>query len=309
MSEFSLDLDEDQLQTPEVGPRLRGERDPTRPPTSGTSARRPLADHRGGGQHRALLLRVHHHRVPGQERAAHAHRRRGARLGRRRHRPRDPGQHARPGRYRRQRHARAAHGVGPAVLRHPGEDPAGRLRRVRAGRRLGRVLAPHPGRLRRGQGRVGAERHQDVDHQRRHRRHPRRRGLRRSGARIPWPGQLHRAAQDAGPLPGPEVLRRWASAPRTPPRSSSTTAGCRDTACWAARTSSTSGWPGPAKASRVGRSGGHEDVRGLPSRRSAPRRSVSPAPPTSTRSTTPRSARRSAGPSSRTRPSPSSWPT
>ena len=55
--------------------------------------------------------------------------------------------------------------------------------------------------------------------------------------------------------------------------------------------------------------GGHEDLRGAPARRSAPRPSASPGPPTSTRSTTPRSARPSVGPSSRTRPSPSSWPT
>ena len=41
----------------------------------------------------------------------------------------------------------------------------------------------------------------------------------------------------------------------------------------------------------------------------ARRRSASPAPRTSTRSSTPRSASSSAGRSSRTRPSPSSWPT
>ena len=60
---------------------------------------------------------------------------------------------------------------------------------------------------------------------------------------------------------------------------------------------------------RTSTPGGHEDVRGVPPDRSAPRRWASPGPPTSTRSTTPRSARPSAGPSSRTRPSPSSWPT
>ena len=55
--------------------------------------------------------------------------------------------------------------------------------------------------------------------------------------------------------------------------------------------------------------GRHGHVRGLPTDRRAPRPSVSPGPPTSTRSSTPRSASSSAGPSSRTRPSPSNWPT
>ena len=44
--------------------------------------------------------------------------------------------------------------------------------------------------------------------------------------------------------------RRWGSAPRTPPRSSSTTAGCRGAVCWAARRSSTSASPGPRRARR-----------------------------------------------------------
>ncbi len=45
--------------------------------------------------------------------------------------------------------------------------------------------------------------------------------------------------------------RRWASAPPTRPRSCSTTAASRATACSAARTSSTSAWPGPARARRA----------------------------------------------------------
>ena len=55
--------------------------------------------------------------------------------------------------------------------------------------------------------------------------------------------------------------------------------------------------------------GGDGDVRGHAARRSARRRSASPAPPTSTRSSTPRSASSSAGRSSRTRRSRSSSPT
>ena len=57
---------------------------------------------------------------------------------------------------------------------------ARRVLRQRARRRLGRLGAAHPGRLRRGHRRVGAQRHQGVDHQRRHRRRPRRRRRRRS---------------------------------------------------------------------------------------------------------------------------------
>ena len=46
--------------------------------------------------------------------------------------------------------------------------PHGRVRGERARRRLRRVVAAHARGLRRGEGRVGAQRHQDVDHQRRH---------------------------------------------------------------------------------------------------------------------------------------------
>ena len=72
------------------------------------------------------------------------------------------------------------------MLRDARGREAGGLRRVRARRGLRRVLAEVTGRLRRGQGRVGAQRHQDLDHQRRHRQHARARALgrpRRSGSR------------------------------------------------------------------------------------------------------------------------------
>ena len=64
----------------------------------------------------------------------------------------------------------------PAVLRHAGRREARRLLRVRARRRVRRVLAAHPGGVRRGHRRVGAQRHEGLDHQRWHRRRPRRRG-------------------------------------------------------------------------------------------------------------------------------------
>ena len=60
-------------------------------------------------------------------------------LGLRRHRARDLRHHARRLRHRRQRHARADRRVGPAVLRHRRRHPPRRVRGHRARRRLGRV--------------------------------------------------------------------------------------------------------------------------------------------------------------------------
>ena len=80
--------------------------------------------------------------------------------------------------------------------------------------------------------------------------------------------------------------RSTASAPRTPPRSSSTTCASRARACSAARTSSTSGSPGP-RGTVDARAGRDERRSRRAGPRSARRRSASPAPPTSTRSSTP----------------------
>ena len=140
-----------------------------------------------------------------------------------------------------QRHAGAADGVGPAMLRYARQDPARRLRRLRAGRRFGRVVAAHPGGLRRGQGRVGPQRDEDLDHQRGHRRPPRGGGLRRSRARFARSGQLHRAAQGTpGLSPGPEVQEDGDPGLAHRRGGARRRAGCRVTACSAARTSSTS---------------------------------------------------------------------
>ena len=68
--------------------------------------------------------------------------------------------------------------------------------------------------------------------------------------------------------------------------------------------------PRPRPRGPQGRRPGRDaDLRGQRGRPSAPRRSASPAPPTSTRWTTPRSASSSARRSSRTSRSPSRWPT
>ena len=232
MADFSLDLNEDQLQIQKWVHDFAENVDPAGRPRVGRAGGDPLADHRGGGRDRPVLLRLHHPVLLRPDRPAHADRQRGDGLGRRRHRP---------------GHLRAAPWAWPAspptappsswssgarsASARPDEDPAGRLRRVRARRRLRRLVAAHPGRLRRGQGRVGPQRHQDLDHQRRHRRHPRGGGLGRPRARVAGPGQLHRAPGHPGAVARARSSRRWASGPRTPPRWCSTTAGCRVTAC------------------------------------------------------------------------------
>ena len=66
--------------------------------------------------------------------------------------------------------------------------------------------------------------------------------------RRPRPGELRGPARHQGPEPGPEVRTSTASGPRTPRRWCSTRCGSPAAACSAARTSSTRGWPGPARA-------------------------------------------------------------
>ena len=161
--------------------------------------------------------------------------------------------------------------VGPAVLRHGRRRQARRVLRERARRRLRRVVAAHPGRLRRGQRRVGAQRHQGVDHQRRHRRRPRGRRRRRPDAEGPRPGQLHRAARARRASARARSTRSTASGRRTPPRSCSTTCASPGACCSAARRSSTPSWPGPASGGHCRReAAGHGDVRGHPPDRRRP---------------------------------------
>ena len=82
------------------------------------------------------------------------------------------------------------------------------------------------------------ERDQGLHHQRRHRRRPRRRRHRRPRARHPRPGLLRGRQGHPGPEPGQEGDASSGSAPRTPPRSCSRTAGSRSRTCSAARRSS-----------------------------------------------------------------------
>ena len=96
--------------------------------------------------------------------------------------------------HRRQRHARAGHRVGArSATARPTKMQLGAFCVSEPDAGSDVSLAAHPGRLRRGQGRVGAQRHQGVDHQRRHRRRPRGRRRGRPRAQGPGPGQLHRA--------------------------------------------------------------------------------------------------------------------
>ncbi|CAA9486450.1 MAG: Acyl-CoA dehydrogenase, short-chain specific, partial [uncultured Solirubrobacteraceae bacterium] len=115
-----------------------------------------------------------------------------------------------------QRHDGADRRVGPAVLRQRGRREARGARRLRAQRRLRRVEHEDDGGVRRGAGHLDAQRRQDLDHQRRHRRRARRRRGGRPGAQGPRPGVLrHRpGVQGQGPVAGPEVQE--ARHPRQP---------------------------------------------------------------------------------------------
>ena len=136
----------------------------------------------------------------------------------------------------------------------PPTTSTSRRSRHRARRRVRRVQPAHARGVRRGQGRVGDQRHQDVDHQRRHRQGPERARGRRVGRPRAQGVAARRASSSRRARPGSRRARssrRWASAPATPPRSSSTTCACRVAACSAARRSSTRGSPVRAKARRA----------------------------------------------------------
>ena len=254
---------------PELGTRLRRECDAARRPRVGRARRDPVAHHRRSRPHRAVFVRLHRSGVCRAIGSHDARGPRGALLGRCRYRHGHLGQHPRPGRDRQQRHHRAAHGVGTPVLRHPREDPVGGLRRVRAGRRFRRVVAADPGRLRRGQGRVGAERHQDVDLQRRYRRHPRGRGLRRSRVGLAWAGQLHRPTQDPWTLSGAEVLEDGHPGVAHRRSHPSRLPGSRPLPARGQGQARREALPRPP-GDQVDWPGGHEDVRSHPARRRRP---------------------------------------
>ena len=185
----------------------------------------------------------------------------------------------------------------PQCYGTPDKIALGGVLRERARRRIGRVEPAHAGGVRRGQRRVGAQRHEGVDHQRRDCRRARRGRRRRPRAEGPRPGELRHRTRHQGAEPGPEVpqarhpgvahrrggaRRRAHPRPPTARRQGEARRQARPLASAVTRARSSRRWP----RSRP------------PGRRSARRRSASPGPPTSTPSTTPRSARRSAGRSS-----------
>ena len=92
----------------------------------------------------------------------------------------------------------------PQCFGTAGRPEGRRLLRVRARRRLRRLLAAHARRLRRGQGRVGPQRPEGVGDQRRHRQRPRRRRVRRPRARLARPGRVRHPARHQGPRDGHE---------------------------------------------------------------------------------------------------------
>ena len=121
---------------PEVGPRLRRGRRASCRSRMGRARGVPLADRRGGRRDRAVRRRLPDERHGRPDRPHPARRRRGAVLGRRRHRHGDHGLGARRRRHRRQRHPRAGDRVGAAVLRH---------RRTRSSSAPSASASPTPG--------------------------------------------------------------------------------------------------------------------------------------------------------------------
>ena len=249
MPDFNMSLNEDQLQIQKWVHDFA--EDVVRPAAEEWDEREefPWPIVAGGGQDRPLRLRLHgqrHARRPHRPHPAGRHR--GAVLGRRRHRPVDlrlgPGRR----RHHRQRHPRAGHRVGAAVLRHARQGQARRLLRERARRRLRRVArcAPGPSTTRpRTSGCSTAPR----------------RGSPTAASPTStwsWPPSTpsSRAAGQAsfivppghaGPVAGPEVQE--ARHPRLAHRRGRARrrAGARLAACSAARRSSTRSWPGPAR--------------------------------------------------------------
>ena len=150
--------------------------------------------------------------------------------------------------------------LGPRVLRQRRRDQARRLRGDRAAGRLRRQEPEDDRQARRR--RVGPQRDQGLHHQRRHRRRPRRRRHRRPRARHPRPGLVRRRQGHPGPQPGQEGDASSGSAPRTPPRSCSRTAGSRSRTCSAARRS----WRRSCERGRSGQKSRSAPTRWRPSR-------------------------------------------
>ena len=281
-----------------MGPRLRRERRSTGGARVGRARGVPLARRPGGGPQRPLQLRLHGQRLGRSHRPDPPGRAGGAVLGRRRHRPGHLRLGAGRGRHLRQRDTRAVPRVGAPVLRHGGRREARRVLRVRARRRLRCVVAADPRRLRPGGRRVGPQRHEGLDHQRRHRRRARGGRRRRAGAEGSRPGVVHRPAWDQGAVAGPEVQEARHPGVAHGRGRARRRAGARALPAGRQGEAGRQAGSGARPAAHGREAAGHGDLRGHPSRGRARRPSASPAPPTSTRWTTPRSGPRSASRSS-----------
>ena len=291
-----------------MGPRVRRADGAAGGARVGREGGVPLARGSGGGQDRALRLRVDRAVLGRSVGADLPAGERGAFLGRRRDRHVDLRNDAGGRGNLRLGHARAAGRVGAAVLRRRERRQGRSLLRLRARRGVRCVRLPDHRQVRRGQGRVGDQRPEGLGDERRDRQRPRGDRLRRPRARLPRPRRLRRPPRHQGPRAGRQGEE--ARHPRLPyrrrppgrlPRPRLLPAGRQGEARRAARQD-----PRGPELQGPGRDA---DLRALAGRRSALRRSASPARPTSTPSTTPRSARRSAARSSRTRRSPSPSPT
>ena len=167
-----------------------------------------VADHPGGREDRPVRLRGHGAVLRRPHGADAADGQRGAVLGRCGHRHGDHGHRpARRGDLR-AGHARADRRMDPALLRHARRRQGGRVLRVGAERRLGRLGRAHGREVRRGGGRVGAQRPEGVGDQRRHRRRPRGDRVGRSRAGLQRPRGVRSADERGqGHLAGQQGLK------------------------------------------------------------------------------------------------------
>ena len=292
---------------PRLGPWLRRRRDPPRRSRVGRARGDSLADHPGGGQDRAIRVRGRGAVLRRPHRSRPSAGQRGAVLGRRRHRYVDHGHHPGRGIHLRTGHWRADRRVDSALLRNPGRRQGRRILRLRAQRGLGHLRCAHDGQVRRGQERVGDQRAEGVGNQRRHLRRACGDRLGRSRAGRPRSRSVRGADERGqGHLAGHQgVKARSARLAHRRCVSRRLSRARRIRARWQGQARRA---PSPgARGQEEPVPGRDADLRGLPARRSGPRRWASPAPPTSTRWSTPRSASSSAGRSSRTSRSRSRW--
>ena len=138
-----------------------------------------------------------------------------------------------PRRRRRQRHSRSKSWNGPQMFGTPDDIKLGAFLRSRTRRGKRRRRHPHLRRLRRSQRRMGPQRHEDIDHQRRSHVHVVVASVDPELGTAAKPASSSRLALKASPKARSSA--NTASAPPTPPRSSSTTCASPAAACSVAK--------------------------------------------------------------------------